>query len=86
MSAIRIDLPEPVRQRAEELAHQQSMSLDRLVVLALVEKLANVFPDANLEARAERGKRAGFDRFMNGVPDIEPDDFDQLPPSPKSGK
>lgn len=86
MSAIRIDLPEPVRQRAEELAHQQSMSLDRLVVLALVEKLANVFPDANLEARAERANRAGFDQFMNGVPNVEPDDYDRLPPSSKSAK
>jgi hypothetical protein len=45
MSAIQIELPEPVRQRAAQLAEQQSMSLDRLLVVALVEKLATVFPD-----------------------------------------
>ena len=86
MSAIQIELPEPVRQRAAQLAKQQSMSLDRLMVVALVEKLAAVFPDDALEARARRGTRQGFDDFMQGVPDVEPPDFDQLPGDLKAGK
>ncbi len=79
MSAIQIELPEPVRQRAAQLAEQQSMSLDRLMVVALVEKLAAAFPDEALEERAKRGTRQGFDEFLQGVPDVEPPDFDQLP-------
>jgi len=86
MSAIQIELPEPVRQRAAQLAEQQSMTLDHLMVVALVEKLASLFPDDALEARAERGTREGFDEFMQGVPDVEPPDFDQLPSDLNPGK
>ena len=56
-----------------------SMSLDRLMVVALVEKLATMFPDEALEERARRGTRSGFDEFMQGVPDVEPEDYDKLP-------
>jgi hypothetical protein len=86
MKAIQIDLPDPVHQRAEQLARRQSMSLDRLVVVALVEKLATVFPNEDLEERAQRGQRSGFDHFMNGVPDVEPEDFDRLPNEPEVEK
>jgi hypothetical protein len=86
MSAIQIELPEPVRQRAAQLAEQQSMSLDRLMVVALVEKLAAVFPDEALEERAKRGTLQGFQEFMQGVPDVEPPDFDKLPPRVQPGK
>jgi hypothetical protein len=86
MSAIQIELPESVRQRAAQLAEQQSMSLDRLMLVALVEKLATMFPDDALEERAQRGTRQGFDEFMQGVPDVEPPDFDRLPSDLKAGK
>jgi hypothetical protein len=79
-------LPEPVRQRAAQLAEQQSMTLDRLMLVALVEKLANLFPDDALEERAQRGTRQGFNEFMRGVPDVEPPEFDQLPSDLKPGK
>ena len=79
MSAIRIELPEPVHQRALQLAREKSMSLDRLMVVALVEKLSAMFPDEALEQRAQRGTRAGFEEFMQGVPDVEPEDYDKLP-------
>jgi hypothetical protein len=79
VSAIKIELPEAVHQRAAQLAQRQSMSLDRLLVVALVKKLATAFPDEALEARAQRGTRQGFEEFMKGVPDAEPEDLDRLP-------
>jgi hypothetical protein len=36
--------------------------------------------------RRLRGQRQGFDEFMQGVPDVEPPDFDQLPGGLKDGK
>ena len=78
MSAIQIEMPEPVHQRALELAQQNAMSLDRLMLVALVEKLGVMWPDETLEQRARRGTDEGFDEFMNGVPDVEPDAYDQL--------
>ncbi len=44
MSAIQIELPEQVHQRAIELARQNSMPPDRLILIALVEKLFTMFP------------------------------------------
>ena len=86
MSAIQIELPRPVHQRAQKLARAQSMSLDKLMLVALVEKLSTVFPDAMLEERAKRADRSAFDKFMAGVPDVEPEDFDKLPRSSKARK
>lgn len=83
MSAIQIELPKPVHERAKKLARRQAMSLDRLMVVALVEKLSAVFPDTALEERARRGSRNGFDKFMNGIPDVEPEEFDKLPKNSK---
>jgi len=86
MSTIQIELPESIHQRAKQLAERQSMSLDRLVVVALAEKLGTASLDANLEARAQRGQRAGFEKFMSGVPDVEPETFDKLPEISPKGK
>jgi hypothetical protein len=77
MSTIQIELPDQVHQRAIELARQNSMPLDRLMVVALVEKLSTMYPDETLEERAKRGTWEGFDEFMKGVPDVEPADYDR---------
>lgn len=80
MSAIQIELPDQVHRRAVELARQSSMPLDRLMVVALVEKLSTMYPDETLKERGKRGTREGFDEFMKGVPDVEPEEHDRLPP------
>jgi hypothetical protein len=43
-------------------------------------------PDDTLEEPAERGTRQAFDEFMQGVPDVEPAEFDQLTNDLKTGK
>jgi hypothetical protein len=45
MSAIQLELPDEVHRRALELARQKQMPLDRLLLVALVEKLSTMFPD-----------------------------------------
>ena len=80
MSAISIELPEPVHEKAKALAREKAMPLERLLLVALIEKLAAMFPDEHLEERARRGTEAGFDEFMGGVPDVEPEQYDRLPP------
>ena len=80
MSAINIELPDAVHQKAEELAREKAMPLERLMVMALIEKLSVMFPDEKLEQRAQRDSDAAFDEFMSGVPDVEPDEYDRLPP------
>jgi hypothetical protein len=79
MSVINIDLPDAVHQKAKALACEKAMPLEKLMVVALVEKLSVMFPDEKLEKRASRGSKAGFDELMGGVPDVEPEDYDRLP-------
>ena len=79
MSTIQIELPDQVHRRALDLAERQAMPLDRLMVVALVEKLSTMSLDEALEVRARRGSREGFDEFMAGVPDVEPEPYDRLP-------
>ena len=80
MSAIHLELPDEVHRRAIELAEQKHIPLDRLLVVALVEKLSTMFPDSMLQERAGQGSWDGFDEFMKGVPDVEPEEHDRLPP------
>ncbi len=43
-------------------------------------------PDAKLEERAKRADRNAFNKFMAGVPDVEPEEFDKLPKNSKTRK
>jgi len=86
MSAIQIELPDQVHERALQLARQQSMSLDRLMLVALVEKLSTVFPNEAMEERARRGTLEGFEEFLRDVPDVEPEPYDRLPNGSYGGR
>ena len=85
MSAIHVELPDEVHRRAVALAEQTHIPLDRLLIMALVEKLSTMFPDPALEERARHGSWNGFDEFMKGVPDVEPEEHDRLPPDVRPG-
>lgn len=84
MSAISIELPDAVHQKARELAEETAMPLEKLLVVALIEKLATMFPDDKLLERASLGSETGFDEFMSGVPEVEPEEYDRLPPVRKA--
>lgn len=82
MTAIRIELPDQVHRRAEELARRRGTTLDAFMVTALIEKLSTMFPNADWEERAKKGSWDGFDEFLAGVPDVPPESPDTPPHSP----
>jgi hypothetical protein len=49
MSAIQIELPDKVHERALQLAREKRISLDRFMVVALVEKLSTMFSDEAMD-------------------------------------
>ena len=77
MTAVRIMMPEDVKQQVAVVAHRRHISFDKVVMVALMRELAKL-PDPELERRAARGRRADFDRFLANVPDVPPDDYDRL--------
>ena len=78
MAHLIVDLPEEVHARAEALAREHALPLDRLVAVALVEKLGAETLDPKLEERARRGRKEDFDRFTGRVPDVPPQSGDEI--------
>ena len=78
MTTLEVTMPDEIQRTALEVARNQHISIDELLVSALMEKLSAVVPDRVLEDRAQRGNRHDFDRFMEQVPDIQPEPQDRL--------
>ena len=78
MTALQVQIPDEVKQKAEELARRQHMSLDELTAQALVAKISSKLEDPYLEARAKRADWRKFRAALAMVPDVPPEDYDKL--------
>ena len=78
MSALTIDLPDPLRKQIEDLARDQGITVAQFVARAAGEKLAAVRGMEALRGEAAAGRREDFERFLHAVPDVPPPDFDRL--------
>lgn len=79
MSALTVQLPEPLHQKAREVAAAKHLTMDALVALALAQSLSGLVTDPALEARAARATGQGLKEFLVQVPDAEPPEWDRLP-------
>ena len=78
MTTLQITMPEEIREKATAVARKQHISLDELMIDALMERLSFLEPDPYLEKRAKRSTKRGFDKFMAQVPAAPPDERDRL--------
>ena len=78
MSVLSLRLPDSLHRAARELAEEEHVSINHLITLALAEKISALKTESFFAERAKRGSRAGFERVMAAVPDVEPPDFDRL--------
>jgi len=72
-------LPESLHRQAKELARQEGVSINQLVTTALAEKISALAAGEYLEKRAQRGSRRKFERALNKVKDVKPEERDWLP-------
>lgn len=79
MSALTVQLPEPLHQKAREVAAAKHLTMDALVALALAQSLSGLVTDPFLEERAARATGQGLKEFLAQVPDTEPPEWDRLP-------
>ncbi|OGG46347.1 MAG: CopG family transcriptional regulator [Candidatus Handelsmanbacteria bacterium RIFCSPLOWO2_12_FULL_64_10] len=79
MSTIRLHLPDSLHKQVRKLAEKESVSINQLITLALAEKISALMTEEYLEARAKRGSRKKFERAMEKVPKVEPEEYDRLP-------
>jgi hypothetical protein len=78
MTAVNVQLPEPLHAKAREVAKAQNLSIDELIASALAQRLARLIPDSYLEERARRADGAALSDVLNQVPDVSPEEEDRL--------
>jgi hypothetical protein len=78
MSTMSLRLPEFLHKQLKEIAKQEGVSLNQFVATAVAEKISALLTEEYLEKRAQRGSREKFDRVLDKVPDVEPDEEDRL--------
>ena len=86
MSALTVELPDKLHEKAREVAAAKNLSMDALVAIALAQSLSRLVADPYLEERAARATGKGFEQFLAKVPDAEPPEWDRLPEGYKAKK
>ena len=79
MSALTVELPADLHQKACEVAAAKNVSVDALVAIALSQVLSRLVTDPALEERAARATGKGLDEFLAQVPGEQPPEWDRLP-------
>lgn len=83
MGALSLRLPESLHRKLGELAEQEGISINQLITSAVAEKMSALMTEEYLAARAARASRKKFNAALAKVPDVEPEEFDRLPPGYK---
>ena len=78
MSMFLLTLPQSLHEQVEALAHQEGISLNEFITLAVAEKLATLATADYLAERAKRGSREKLLAVLAKAPDVEPEDHDKL--------
>ena len=86
MSTLSVRLPDSLHHRVRTLAHKDGISINQFVATAVAEKLAALDTVDYLRERAARANLNDFDRVLDMVPDVEPDETDQLPSKKRGSK
>lgn len=79
MSTLSLRLPESIHDQLRKLAKKEGVSINQLINSAGAEKVSALLTVDYLAARAERGSRGALRDILARVPDVEPDDRDQMP-------
>ncbi|MDP6040608.1 MAG: YlcI/YnfO family protein [Candidatus Latescibacteria bacterium] len=77
MSALTIRLPDSLHTKIKELAKAEGLSVNQFLVTA-AEKMAALLDEDYLEQEAKRGNRADFEKVLQAVPHVEPEEHDRL--------
>jgi hypothetical protein len=78
MSTLTVSLPDSIRRRAETLSKSDGISFDKFVALALAEKVAVLDAGTYLAERSKRGDREKFKSILSRVPDVAPENGDEI--------
>ena len=78
MSTVTIEIPDSLRHSIEEIAAKEGYSISQFLASAAGEKLAVMMTIDYLKREAAAGRREDFDRYLEAVPDVVPQQGDEL--------
>ncbi len=78
MSAVTVELPNSLHKKLAELAEMEGFSLEQFLASAAAEKLSVMLQTEFLEREAKLGTHEAFERVMQAVPDVEPENPDDI--------
>lgn len=78
MRELSVQLPESLFAQISELAKAEGITVNQFLATAAAEKMAALMTQEYLENEAAQGRRADFEKVLNAVPDVEPEDHDQI--------
>lgn len=78
MSMVEEVIPDSLMKQIRELAEREGVTVEQFISSAAAEKAAAWMTVEYLRARAARGDRKSFERALERVPDVEPEEHDNL--------
>ncbi|MDB4224465.1 type II toxin-antitoxin system HicB family antitoxin [Granulosicoccus sp.] len=78
MSTMTVRLPESLHDQLKDLAKAEGISINQFLVVAAAEKMSALKTVEFLESEAKLASRKGFKSVLRKVPDVQPDEADQL--------
>ena len=79
MTTMSIRLPQSLHNGIKDVAKQEGISINQFVITAVAEKMSALMTEQYLQERAARGNRESYEAALAEVPNVEPEEFDQLP-------
>lgn len=73
--SVSVNIPDDLYRQAREIATAQHLSVEEVISSAFAGQLA---ARERLKQKAAKGRRDSFVKFLNNVPDIEPEAFDRI--------
>jgi hypothetical protein len=78
MSTLSLRPPESLHEMARDLAAQENISINQLIILALAEKISALTTERHFDERAKKASRAKFEKAMAKVLRDEPAKYDRF--------
>lgn len=79
MSTMSIRIPDSLHQGIKELATRDGYTMNQFFITAAAEKLSALSTVDYLRSRAERADFKEFEKIMDLIPSVPPDEGDELP-------
>ncbi len=78
MTELSIKLPDKLHQKVCEVSRKNNIPIDEIIAASLAQKLYHIIPDPYLEERAKHATGQGFSLVLSQIPDVSPEDYDEL--------